>query len=100
MRIVSVIILLVACSCTSTPDDFCNRASSCNYLATSVDECVESLNSALGMLSDSERSAAEGQLQDCIDQSSCSEFASCIGALATAEDSRAQPRASDLLEIK
>ena len=100
MRIVLAIILLTACSSASTGDDFCNRANSCNFLVTSVEECVNSVDTALNGLSDSDREDVESQLQRCIDRPSCSQFASCILGLQSAKAGGARPRASDLLEIE
>jgi hypothetical protein len=84
----------------STTDDFCNRADSCNFLATSVDECVNTLDAVLNPLPDADREQVERQLQGCIDLPTCSEFSSCVFALRTSSDNAAQPRASDLLEIE
>jgi hypothetical protein len=100
MRIVLAIILITACSCASTSDDFCNRAELCNFLTTDVGECVKSIDTALDSLPDSYRENAESELQSCIDLPTCSDFASCVRTLQTAEGRGAQPGASQLLEIE
>jgi hypothetical protein len=100
MRITFAMILLIASSCTSTGDDFCKRADSCNFLKTSVDECAKTIDSALDDLPDAYREDAESRLQDCIERPSCSDFASCVYSLQAVEDDGVQSRASDLLDIE
>ncbi len=100
MRIVLAILLITACSCASTTEDFCNRAESCNILVTNVEKCVEDVDAALDSLPDSYRETAESQLQSCLDNPTCPEFVACLRTLRTAEDRGARPGASDLLELE
>jgi hypothetical protein len=89
MRTILVIMLLAAasgCSSSSTTEKFCDRADSCDILATNVNECVRILDDALDELPDSVREEAENQLEDCLDRASCSGFASCLSSFRTRED--------------
>lgn len=87
MRTILVIMLLAAASgCSSTAEKFCDRADSCDILATNVNECVRILDDALDELPDSVREEAENQLEECLDRASCSGFASCISSFRTRED--------------
>ena len=98
MRIVFATILLAAC--TSRADDICNRADSCNYLDTTVETCVEVVDTALDDLPDSSREITGSQLHSCAYRSSCLGFAACIHELRTVDYNAAQPRSIDQLEIE
>lgn len=87
---ISLVALLASASgCSSTAEDFCDRAHSCDILRTSVGECVRIVNDALDSLPDSQRDEAEGQLEECLDHPSCAGFSSCLSSLRTREDAAA-----------
>ena len=88
MRTVIVTILFAAIGCSSTTERFCERLDSCNILrpGISVDECVDTLDEALGELPDDFREEAEFELEECLDRPSCSGFSTCIGSFRTGDD--------------
>ena len=105
MRDIAIAIAIVAiatlsaCSASAMTEEFCHRADSCNLLSTSVNECIEDLDTALEELPPSQRDEIEHVVQQCLDRPSCSGFASCISSLRTTDGVEAGLRASgDLLE--
>jgi hypothetical protein len=88
MRIILVTILFTAigCSSSSTTERFCDRADSCEILATSVGACLDTLDRALDDLSDRDRGEVEDILEECLDHPSCSGFSACIASLRIRDD--------------
>jgi hypothetical protein len=87
MRTVLITILCTAIGCSSsTTEKFCDRADSCKILATSVDECVDTLDHALDGLSDADREEVEDALEECLDHPSCSGFSACLASFRIRDD--------------
>jgi hypothetical protein len=81
-HLVTVLLLsLAACPSPSKTEEFCKRADTCNALVTSVDECVDDLDSYLDQLTPSQRDELLYSVQQCLDRPSCNGFKSCVESL-------------------
>lgn len=66
-------------ACTDSElQQFCERADECNYLGTSVDECIDNLEAQRDRLPPSDRGELDLAVQDCLDHPSCNGFRSCV----------------------
>jgi hypothetical protein len=65
--------------------DICKKLQGCNNLslvgATTVAECTTDANRQLNAMPSNERSAADKTLDQCLAQSDCSTFSSCVDTL-------------------
>lgn len=81
MKTILFLTLVFVAGCPSSAsktEEFCERADSCNILDGSVEECVDTLDSALDDLSDHQREEVMYDVQQCLDRPSCSGFRSCV----------------------
>jgi hypothetical protein len=81
MRTTILFIVSILAACTdSKMKQFCERADECNALNTSVQECVDNLESQRDQLTPSSQGELDLQVQMCLDHPSCDGFRSCVAA--------------------
>lgn len=83
MRLAFLVSVMVAGGCTSSSltEEYCERADHCNALVNSVDECIDTIDTALDRLSSSQRDELKHEVRECLDHPSCTGFRDCIADL-------------------
>lgn len=56
---------------SNTVEDLCYRADECNYLNTSVEECISDRQFCLDQLPESYQADWADMIQECLDRQSC-----------------------------
>lgn len=78
---VLAITLGLVSGCASTVSQACDRADECNSLSgETVDECVDRNEKALDGFTDAKRADCENAVDKCLENESCENFSSCLGA--------------------